>query len=172
MMCFTTPGWLVVSDIRINSFSASPIPGSRMFGARTRVSTTSQTCVSFCSIKLPGWGCRYLFLLDAPKLYWLKGLPEVQERMMNGILDQTDGEEKFPPLCRLADVSNPTVQCEAVIYRVHAQEPHGHKSKDTVKKLWVSLQSCIVPFIAVLGHRLNTPTRASAMTGVIFYKNH
>lgn len=46
---------------------------------------------------------------------------------MNGILDQID-EEKFPPFCRLADVSNPTVQCEAVIYRVHAQEPHGHKT--------------------------------------------
>lgn len=100
-----------------------------MFGARTRVSSTSQTCISFCSVKLPGWGCRHLFLLDAPKLYWLKGLPEVQERMMNGILDQIDGEENFPPLCWLAGVSNLTVQREAVIYRVHAQEPHGEVTK-------------------------------------------
>lgn len=47
----------------------------------------------------------------------------------------------------------------------------SYKNNKTVKKLWVSLQFCIVPFIAVLGHRLNIPARASATTAVIFKRS-
>lgn len=47
----------------------------------------------------------------------------------------------------------------------------SYKNNETVKKLWVSLQFCIVPIIAVLGHRLNIPARASATTAVIFKRS-